>query len=95
LTFTLRTFTDLDFPRLENVLSWGRFFVHFFRGKFSPKNVGKKWNFPRKKFRKIVFQRNSTEFSAESDFLRNFFLRKVGPWAQWKKSCFGKGEVPN
>jgi hypothetical protein len=35
----------------------GRFFVHFFRGKFrgkfrrkfSPKNVGKKLNFPRKK----------------------------------------------
>jgi hypothetical protein len=32
---------------------------------FSPKNVGKKWNFPRKKFRKIVLPTNSTEFSAE------------------------------
>jgi hypothetical protein len=29
---------------------WGRFFVHFFPGKFSPKNVGKKLNFPQKKF---------------------------------------------
>jgi hypothetical protein len=30
--------------------------------------LGKKWNFPWKKFRKIVFPRNSAEFSAESDF---------------------------
>jgi hypothetical protein len=59
----------------------GRFFVHFFqgkfRGKFSPKNVGKKWNFPQKKLRKIVFPRNSAELSAESDFpWKN--VRKIG-----------------
>jgi hypothetical protein len=35
-----------------------------------PKNVGKNWNFPQKKFRKIVFPGNSEENSAESDFLR-------------------------
>jgi hypothetical protein len=31
-------------------LIWGRFFVHFFQGKFFTKNVGKNCNFPRKKF---------------------------------------------
>jgi hypothetical protein len=61
---------------LFHKITWGRFFVHLFpgkfrgkfRGKFSPKNVGKKLNFPRKKFWKIVFSTNSAELSAESDF---------------------------
>jgi hypothetical protein len=54
----------------------GRFFVHFFRGKFSPKNVGKKCNFPRKKFRKIIFSRNSAEFSVENHFPRKKMYEK-------------------
>jgi hypothetical protein len=44
--------------KLPSSVTRGRFFVHFsgenlwgkFRGKFPPKNVGKKWNFPREKF---------------------------------------------
>jgi hypothetical protein len=56
----------------------GRFFVHFFcgkfRGKFSPKNVGKKLIFRRKSF-----ERNSAEFSAESDFLRKKMYEKLAP----------------
>jgi hypothetical protein len=49
---------------------------------FPPKNVGKKkWNFPRKKFRKIIFPRNSTEFSAESDFPRKKMYKKSAPGA--------------
>jgi hypothetical protein len=48
-------------------------------GKFSPNNVGKKRNFPQKKFKKIVFPRNSTEFSAESDFPRKKMYQKLAP----------------
>jgi hypothetical protein len=47
------------------------------RKKFTPKNVGKKWNFPWKKFQKIVFPRNSTEFSAESDFSAEKMYEKL------------------
>jgi hypothetical protein len=64
-------------------ITWGRIFVHFFRGKFrgkfSPKNVGRKLNFPRKKFRKIIFPRNSAEFSAESDFPQKKMYKKSAP----------------
>jgi hypothetical protein len=49
---------------------FGTLFRGKFRGKLSPKNVGENWNFPQKKFRKIVFPGNSEENSAESDFLR-------------------------
>jgi hypothetical protein len=45
---------------------------------FPPKNVGKSWNFPRKKFQKILFSTNSTEFSAETHFLRKK-IQKIGP----------------
>jgi hypothetical protein len=48
----------------------GADFSYIFSGEnsaenFSPKNVGKNQNFPRKKFWKIISTANSTEFSAE------------------------------
>jgi hypothetical protein len=53
----------------------GHFFVLFagkilgkILRKFSPKNVGENWNFPRKKFQKIVSPRNSEENYAENHF---------------------------
>jgi hypothetical protein len=46
---------------------------------FPPKDVGKKWNFPRKKFRKIVFPRISAEFSSESDFPWKKMYEKSAP----------------
>jgi hypothetical protein len=63
----------------------GPIFVHFFLRKISGKiprkiftqNVGKKWNFPRKKFWKIVFPRNS----AESDFPWKKMYEKSAPGA--------------
>jgi hypothetical protein len=70
----------LQFAQLAHKIIRGRFFVHFFPGKmFPPKNVGKKWNFPRKKFWKIVFPRNSLEFSAESNFPQRKMYEKSAP----------------
>jgi hypothetical protein len=68
-------------------VTWGLFLVHFFRGKFqgkflgkfSPKNVEEKWNFPQKKFQKVVFPRNSKENSAESDFPQEKMYKKSAP----------------
>jgi hypothetical protein len=51
---------------------------------FPLKNVGKKWNFPQKKFQKIVFPRNSTEFSTESDFPWKKMYEKSAPGANPK-----------
>jgi hypothetical protein len=78
----------LDFPAhgvfiLKEIHFWGRFFVHFCRGKFcgnfSPKNVGENWKSPLKKFRKIVFPRNSEENSAENHFSRKKCMKN---WPQ-------------
>jgi hypothetical protein len=45
--------------------------------------LGKTWNFPQKKFQKIVFPRNSAEFSAESDFPWKKMHEKSAPdWAK-------------
>jgi hypothetical protein len=81
----------------------GGFFVHFFRGKFqgkfrgkfSPQNVGKQWNFPRKKFQEIIFPRNSTEFSAERDFPQKKNVRKIGPDGFVKKLYGDKNKNKN
>jgi hypothetical protein len=53
---------------------WGKI-----RGKFSPKNVVKNGIFRRKKFRKIIFPRNSKEFSAESYFPCKKMCEKSAP----------------
>jgi hypothetical protein len=67
---------------------WREDFSYIFSGEnlgensaenFSPKMLGKKWNVPQKKFRKIVFPRNSAEFSAESDYSVEKNARKIGP----------------
>jgi hypothetical protein len=65
--------TDLD--------SRGRFFVHFFRGKFwgkfrgkfSPQKCWGKGIFRGKSFEKLFFQK------IPQNFPRKFFLRKIGP----------------
>jgi hypothetical protein len=61
-------------------LTHGADFLHIFSGEnsaenFPPKNVGKNWNFPRKKFLKIVFPRNS----AENHFPRKKMYEKSAP----------------
>jgi hypothetical protein len=61
------TFLGLDagqFQRWKTGNTWGRFFVHFFGGKFREnsaeifplKNVGENWNYLRKSFEKLFPQ---------------------------------------
>jgi hypothetical protein len=65
-------------------LTWnirGRFFVHFFRGKlkFSPNNVGKKLNFPRKKVLKNHFSKKFRGLFRGKWFSAEKNVRKIGP----------------
>jgi hypothetical protein len=48
---------------------------------YSPKNLGENWNFPQKKFQKIISTRNFEENSAENPFPRKN-VQKMGPWIQ-------------
>jgi hypothetical protein len=53
--------------RDHNVAIWGRFFEHFSKENFgensaenfTPKNVGKKWNFPRNFPRKKMYEKSA------------------------------------
>jgi hypothetical protein len=53
---------------------WGKF-----REKFSPKNVGKKWNFLQKKLRKIIFYKKFHGIFRGKGFSAEKNVRKIGP----------------
>jgi hypothetical protein len=76
---SLPTATSTPGADFSYIFFWGKFQGKF-RGKFSPKNVGKKLNFPRKKFWKIVFPKKfrGKWFSVEKN------VRKIGLRLQCK-----------
>jgi hypothetical protein len=63
--------------------SWGRFFVHFFQGKFrgTPKNVGKIDIFRGKSFEKAFFQQIPWNFPRKITFRGKKIYEKLAPGA--------------